>query len=421
MLPYDHALGRQLPHGLTDLFFEPAAAKAQMERLLQETFQRWGYSRIILPTFEYYATLATGASPQLQEEMYRFFDRDGQILALRPDMTVPTARVVATRLYDQPLPLRFFYVGSVFRYEEPQAGRRREFTQAGIELIGADTAEADAEVLSVAIAALACYGYVRLSDQPGPGGLSQGHPGRGPSGQRGRAPLEQAIGRRNDVELQEALDELGIAGDAARAIRAVPHLCGDEGVLGEAERLSTNSLARQAIARLARVYALLRLEGLAEHVILDLGEVRSMDYYTGITFHGYVAGLGFPICGGGRYDRPDGQFRGRPARRGLCPGRGARHAGHAAQVDIAPDLVMGACAHLACRTLASRARAVGSGGGGRPRAQAARRCSPMRAPEGRTIVVSCRDASSYVLADATDLAPRSAGRELEEEIASWNR
>ncbi|MBC7317104.1 MAG: ATP phosphoribosyltransferase regulatory subunit, partial [Chloroflexi bacterium] len=107
------SLRRQRPHGVADLLGAQAAAKARCERLLQEVFERWGYQRIIVPTFEYYETLATGASPQLIEDMYRFFDREGHELALRTDMTVPTARVVGTRLFDQPLPLRFYYVGSV--------------------------------------------------------------------------------------------------------------------------------------------------------------------------------------------------------------------------------------------------------------------------------------------------------------------
>ena len=96
MTPEENSLARQLPHGLTDMFFEQAAVKTWLETALQDVFQRWGYSRIILPTFEYYDSLATSASPQLQEEMYRLFDREGHILALRPDMTVQAARVAGT-------------------------------------------------------------------------------------------------------------------------------------------------------------------------------------------------------------------------------------------------------------------------------------------------------------------------------------
>ena len=355
----NEALRRQLPHGLADLFFEQAAAKMQLEQTLEETFSRWGYGRIILPTFEYYDCLATGASPSMQEEMYRLFDRDGHILALRPDMTVPTARVVGTRLYDQPLPMRFYYVGNVFRYEEPQAGRRREFTQAGIELLGADTPEADAEVLSVAISAFKALGVTRFQVTLGqvaflkailsPTSLANGE----------LAPLEQAIGRKNDVEIARALAALGIEGDMAAAVKAVPHLCGDEAILQEALRLSSNAVAREAIVRLQRVYDLLRVEGVADHIILDLGEVRSMAYYTGITFQGYVEGLGFSMCRGGRYDNLLANFGCDLPSVGFAMGVERAMLVTRYKVDLAPDLLMPACDHAACHDLARRARSLG--------------------------------------------------------------
>ena len=110
-----------LPQGVVDLFYEDAAGKRQLEQALRTLFTSWSYDELIPPTFEYADTLASEAGTQIAEEMYRFTDRDGRTLALRPDLTVPTARVVGTRLYDQPMPLRLFYVGPVFRYERPAA------------------------------------------------------------------------------------------------------------------------------------------------------------------------------------------------------------------------------------------------------------------------------------------------------------
>ena len=110
---------RPLPEGVRDLLFEDAATWRELEAALRRSWQAWGYREIILPTFEYAETLATDVGAGIDAEMYRFFDRHGSTLALRPDMTIPTARVVGTRLYDQPLPLRIAYVGSVFRYEAP--------------------------------------------------------------------------------------------------------------------------------------------------------------------------------------------------------------------------------------------------------------------------------------------------------------
>jgi len=417
---FENQLVRQLPYGLADLFFEQAAAKTELERILQATFRQWGYGRIIPPTFQYYETLATQASPQLKEEIYRFFDREGHILALRPDMTVPTARLVGTKLYDQTLPLRFYYVGNVFRYEEPQAGRRREFTQAGIELIGAATPEADAEVVAVAIAALEAMDIGRfqinlgqvafLAAILGDARLSQGDLGR----------LERAIERKNDVELQRMLEELGIAGNAACAIRAIPRLCGDQGVLREAQRLATNRAARLAVEHLGRVYHLLCTKGLAEHITLDLGEVRGMGYYTGITFHGYVAGLGSYICGGGRYDGLIAHFGADLPAVGFALGVERSMLVTRLDVDFAPDIVMQACEHQTCGALVAMARSRGLcvevdvlGRRGKELVAYAR-------GRGARQAIFCRDASTYTVADSH--ASRRMGLpELQEELASWNR
>jgi ATP phosphoribosyltransferase regulatory subunit len=104
-------LDKQLPYGVADLFFNDAARLRAIERSLSDTFARWGYSEIIPPTFEYYESLAAEAGPQLREEMYRFFDRDGRTLALRADFTIPIARIVGTKLFDRAMPLRFFSIG----------------------------------------------------------------------------------------------------------------------------------------------------------------------------------------------------------------------------------------------------------------------------------------------------------------------
>src|SRR5574337_1725819 len=113
MLNRDY-LERQLPHGLSDWFNEAAARRTFLEQALAETFRRWGYAQIIPPMFEFYESIAAEAGARLREELYRFFDRDGRTLALRADFTIPTARLVGTKLFDRAMPLRFSYVGSVF-------------------------------------------------------------------------------------------------------------------------------------------------------------------------------------------------------------------------------------------------------------------------------------------------------------------
>jgi ATP phosphoribosyltransferase regulatory subunit len=355
---------RQLPHGLADLFYEQAAIKTELESRLQDTFRGWGYQRIITPTFEYDTTLSTEASPQLAEEMYRLIDREGRILALRPDMTVPTARVVGTRLYDQTLPLRFYYVGSVFRYdEEPQAGRRREFTQAGIELVGAGTPEADAEVVAVAIGALEAMEVPRFQINLGQVGFLKailadaGGGIRLENGDLRR--VEAAVHRKNDRALRDILDELHITGRTADAVAAIPYLCGDVAVLDEARHLATNAEATAAVERLAAVYELLDRAGVADRVSLDLGEVRSMAYYTGISFHGYAAGLGFDVCSGGRYDGLISHFGADLPAVGFALGVERCMIVAQVQCSVAPQVVVQGSANAAAHHLAALARARG--------------------------------------------------------------
>ncbi|MHB0858868.1 MAG: ATP phosphoribosyltransferase regulatory subunit [Anaerolineae bacterium] len=421
MLDNNLAQNLRLPHGVTDLFFEQAAAKTEMERLLAESFQRWGYQRIIPPTFGYYESLSTGASPQLEDEMVRFFDREGRILALRPDMTIPTARVVGTKLYDQTLPLRFYYIGQVFRHVDPQAGWHREFTQAGLELIGAGRPEADAEVVTAAVAALQAIGMADFQINLGEVGYLQAVLNGGRLANDDLRLLEQAIDRKNDVELERVVRDLGLPEAAARAVRAIPHLCGDHAVLDEAARLAPNAGAAAVIDRFAQVYDLLRLEKVAGHIILDLGEVRSMAYYTGISFHGYVAGLGFPVCSGGRYDSLVARFGADLPAVGFAMGIERSLLVTAPAVDTAPHLVMPSCGHPTCHRLAAQARAKGL----RVEVDVLGRAPAeleayARAKSAHRVLVCMEDGASYTLSEAGTRRPLGI-EQVEKEIAQWSR
>lgn len=413
-------LARQLPHGLSDLFFEEAAAKDEQERILERTFRRWGYQRIIVPTFEYDDCLSTSASPQLRAEMYRFFDREGHVMALRPDMTVPTARVVGTKLYEATMPLRFFYVGNVFRYEEPQAGRRCEFTQTGVELIGANTPQADTEVLSLVVSCLRAVGITQFQLNVGQVAFLKAILA-GLSIENGRQRrLEQAIGRKNDVALRRAVAELGIAGDAARAVLAIPHLCGGADVLDEAHKLCTNDASLQAIERLAAIYRLAGVRGIADHVILDLSEVRDMDYYTGMAFHGYVAGLGFAILNGGRYDGLVANFGADLPAVGFAMGIERSMLVAKPKVDISPDLLVSACEHPGCNALVEYARGLGLDVEADVLGLPQEALSAYGRERGARRIAHCVDDGAYLLVDS-QAARRLTRQELEKEMPSWVR
>ena len=275
---------------------------------MRSLFTSWSYDELIPPTFEYADTLASEAGTQIAEEMYRFTDRDGRTLALRPDLTVPTARVVGTRLYDQPMPLRLFYVGPVFRYERPQAGRQREFTQAGIELVGAGTPAADAEALALTVEALRLAGLGQFQIVLGQMAFFRGLLREIDATTDQVSALQSAIDRQNPHDLDAALDDIDAVGDVRQALTILPSLHGGVEVIERARTVAMNDTMTGALDWLAAIHPWLEAFGVAQSVSFDLGETRGMQYYTGVTFKGYTAGLGFAICSGGRYDDLVGHF-----------------------------------------------------------------------------------------------------------------
>ena len=306
-MPTPHAQW-PLPQGVVDLLFEDAAGKRDLEQRLRRIFSAWSYDELIPPTFEYADTLASEAGTQLAEEMYRFVDRDGRTLALRPDLTIPTARVVGTRLYDQPLPLRLFYIGSVFRYEPPQAGRQREFTQAGFELIGAATPAADAEALALTVEALQAAGLQGFQIALGQMAFFRGLLAELNAPPLVVAALQSAIDRKNPSDLSAVLEGLSVSRAVGLALAALPTLNGGPEILRQGEAFCLNETMRAGLERLEAIQPLLAAYGVAGSITYDLGETRGMAYYTGITFKGYAPGLGFSICSGGRYDDLVGHF-----------------------------------------------------------------------------------------------------------------
>ncbi|MER2599179.1 MAG: ATP phosphoribosyltransferase regulatory subunit [Caldilineales bacterium] len=291
-----------LPQGVVDLLYEDAADKRGLEAALRGCFRVWSYDELIAPTFEYADTLASEAGTQLAEEMYRFTDRDGRTLALRPELTIPAARVAATRLYDQAMPLRLCYIGPVFRYEAPQAGRQREFTQAGVELIGAAGPAADAEVLALTAEALRTAGLTRF--QLALGQMAFFH---ALLVELNLTPvalhtLQSALDRKNAADIAAALAAIPASPALHRTLLALPALSGGPVILHTARTLCLNPAMTAALDHLAALHELLHGYGVADHITFDLGETRAMQYYTGITFKGYTPGVGFAICSGGRYD-----------------------------------------------------------------------------------------------------------------------
>ena len=299
----------QLPKGARIYLPDEAARKRHVEARLLEVFRRWGYREIITPTFEYSDVLAMGTDVAVQESMFKFVDREtGRMLALRADITPQIARIVATRLRDEPKPVRLAYITNVFRYDEPRVSHYREFYQAGVELVGLDKPEAEVEVIAMAIEGLRALGLERFQIDLGHPDFFRGLLEEVRCDAAGQRELRQALARKDASTLERLVVALGPPAHVAGALRALPTLFGHEAVLERAAAHATNARSAKALANLGEVYRLLKIYGLAESVLLDLGEVRGFDYYSGTYFEAYVAGFGASIAGGGRYDHMLGRF-----------------------------------------------------------------------------------------------------------------
>ncbi|MBI2153697.1 MAG: ATP phosphoribosyltransferase regulatory subunit [Candidatus Rokubacteria bacterium] len=303
------AFQTQLPKGVKIYLPDEAAAKRSVEQRLLSVFTRWGYREVVTPTYEFADVLSVGTDETLQGEMFKLVDRDtGRMLALRADITPQIARIVATRLRDEPKPLRLAYVANVFRYEEPQVGRYREFYQAGVELVGLEKPEADAEMIAMTVEGLQALGLDRFQINVGQADFFRGILEELKIERAQGRQLQDALSRKDASTLERLVRELAPPASTAELLVALPDLFGRDEVLERGARLVKNPRSERALANLAEVHRLLRAYGLAEAVILDLGEVRGFDYYSGVHFEGYVSGLGAPLCGGGRYDHMLGRF-----------------------------------------------------------------------------------------------------------------
>ena len=310
-------LQSQLPTGVKIYLPDEAARLRGLQERLLGVFRLWGYREVMTPTFEFFDVLALGTDEALQEGMFKFVDRDsGRMLALRADVTPQIARIAATRLRDRPKPYRLAYRTNVFRHEAPRLGRMREFYQAGVELLGLDKPEADAEMIAMTIEAFRAAGLERFQIDVGHVEFVRGvFESLGVGGDVARA-LRAALGRKDAAELARLVGELSVSSATADLLLALPGLQGGAEVIRRAAELVQNPRSERAVTGLAEVYRLLGAYGLAEAVLLDLAEVRGFDYYSGVNFEGYVEGFGAELVGGGRYDQMLARF-GTP-----CPATG---------------------------------------------------------------------------------------------------
>ncbi|WP_168118485.1 ATP phosphoribosyltransferase regulatory subunit [Paenibacillus sp. HB172176] len=300
------------PIGVKDYLPEAVKRLRHIERSTLACMESWGYEQIITPTMEYYDTVGAASSTS-DQKLYKLLNNRGTTLVLRSDMTAPIARVVSSLLKEVKFPLRLSYHSNVFRSIEEEAGREAEFFQTGVELVGDSSPEADAEVVALAIASLKAAGVERFKIAIGHVGFLNGlfeETLKGKSEEQEL--LKSCLLGRDYVGYREQLRGLRLEEPVQRELEGILRLRGGQEICDQAMLVSKDEQARQSISHLCEIWDVLKAYGVCEHVLIDLTMIGDFSYYTGMTFEGYAADLGFPVVSGGRYDNLLAQF-GRPA------------------------------------------------------------------------------------------------------------
>ncbi len=287
-----------MPRGVKVLCPQAANRREWVREALLGTFRAWGFQRVITPTFEYLDILLKGLEEGLEDRVYKLVEREtGRLVALRPDFTPQVARIAATVMRDYPRPLRLCYSGGVFRHMPGE--EEKEIYQVGVELVGLDLPEADAEMIAMAARALENLGLTGYKIAVGHMGLIRELLKVVPS--RAVAGITGALAEKNRTEVSRIARDL--PSPWCEVLRILPTLYGGEETLEKAEGLlgDYEGFSRH-LDYLKTLYAMVKVYGLAHHVLLDLSEIRGFQYHTGMVFEVFVEGLGKRVGGGGRYD-----------------------------------------------------------------------------------------------------------------------
>lgn len=291
-----------LPEGTRDLILNECIVKRYIEREIDDIFYKWGYKEIITPTVEFYETFNYNSQTLKEEDMYKFFDNRGRILVLRPDMTIPIARVVETKFKDESLPIKLRYNANVFRVHESLGGKRNEYTDCGVELIGLEDKKSDLEVLVLALEALNKLGLNDFKLEIGNIGFFEGIFKSFDISEENKKIIAQYIEDKNLKSLEDYLESLDIKEEYKEFFNKLPWLFGDRSILEEAKRFSFNDELKENLDYIESLYSQLDILGYGDKVTFDLGMVPRLNYYTGIIFRGYGEGVGNTVLRGGRYD-----------------------------------------------------------------------------------------------------------------------
>lgn len=290
-----------IPSGMRDQILGECEIKKQLQLKIESSLDKWGYKEVITPTIEFYKTYEEGFRDIKEQDMYKFFDAQGRILMLRADMTIPIARVVATKFKDATTPLRFRYCANVFKVHEELSGLRNEISECGVELIGMEEKCGDLEILVTALEALKVVDNRKWILEIG--NIAYFNEACRLSNIEGidKEELADLINTKRMQELNEKLLTLQLTKEQSMFFKMLPWINGDVSILEEARKYAFAKELENILDSMQSLYDDLHKLGY-EDVNFDLGKAANLNYYTGIIFEAYVEGVGNKVLSGGRYD-----------------------------------------------------------------------------------------------------------------------
>ncbi|PYG88139.1 ATP phosphoribosyltransferase regulatory subunit [Ruminiclostridium sufflavum DSM 19573] len=296
------------PDGVQDILFDECYSKRELENKIRNTFRAYGYYEVETPAIEFFDVFSSEVEHFPQESMVKFFDQKGRILVLRPDITVPVARVTATKNRDVKLPIKYSYIGNVFRFNEVGGGRQNEFTQAGVELLGDYSSESDAEIIAIAINILKTAGLESFQIDIGQVEFFKGLAEEAGFSNEDTVRISKLIDRKDIVGLAEIAGGYEMEDELRKLILKLPGLFGSIEVIKDLKKVTKNSRSIAALENIEEVIGILGDYGFSRYISVDFGMLKGLNYDTGIIFRGFTYGVGFPILSGGRYDNLTSSF-----------------------------------------------------------------------------------------------------------------
>lgn len=300
------------PEGVRDIYSQECNRKQKLQEKLHRVFHQYGFEDIETPTFEYFEVFSKEVGTIPSRELYKFFDREGNTLVLRPDFTPSVSRACATYFNPEKEVVSLCYTGNTFINNSSFRGRLKETTQMGVERMGDDSPEADAEILAMTVECLLATGLTEFQVSVGQVDYYKAIFAQTGMSQEEEEELRELISQKNYFGVEELVKNKNMDKSLARVLSQLPQMFGSTEVLEKAKSLTDNPQALKAVARLEEIYELLKVYGYEKYVTFDFAMLSKYHYYTGIIFQAYTYGTGEALIKGGRYNQLMKHF-GKPA------------------------------------------------------------------------------------------------------------